>query len=185
MIERPRAYTLRRRAQTQAETRRRIVEAAVALHGTVGPAWTTLSAIAEAAGVQRHTVYAHFPDEAGLFAACAQHFLANHPPPDVDAWRATRDPRRRAVSALAELYAYYADNRRLIELVLRDSGFAPVGGGFIALQQRAAKALAPSRTTGGAALAAVATSFAAWSVLHESGLQPKAAARVMARLISP
>ena len=66
-----RTYTLKRRAEQQMETRRRIVEAAVDLHSSVGPALTSISMVAERAGVQRHTLYAHFPDEKSLFLACS------------------------------------------------------------------------------------------------------------------
>ena len=74
-----RKYELKKRAQRQEETRQRIVEAAVELHTSVGSAQTTISAIASRAGVERHTVYAHFPDEPALFAACANHWRATHP----------------------------------------------------------------------------------------------------------
>jgi AcrR family transcriptional regulator len=77
-----RTYTLKRRAERQAETRRRIVEAAVDLHSSIGPARTTVSMIAERAGVQRHTFYAHFPDERSLFLACSGLTLERDPLPD-------------------------------------------------------------------------------------------------------
>jgi AcrR family transcriptional regulator len=114
-------YRLQRRAESQAETRRRIVEAAVALHRTLGPARTTISAIAERAGVQRLTVYRHFPDEIALGMACSGHFLALHPPPDPAPWRAIPDPRRRLEAGLTALYAYYAETADLWAAVLRDA----------------------------------------------------------------
>ena len=82
-----RTYTLKRRAEQQAETRQRIVEAAVDLHGSVGPAQTTFSMVAERAGVQRHTLYAHFPDERSLFLACSGLALERDPLPDAAPWR--------------------------------------------------------------------------------------------------
>ena len=90
-----RKYELKKRADEMAETRRRITEAAVELHGTVGPARTTLSAVAERAGVQRHTVYRHFPTEADLFGACSAHYFTAHPWPDLEPWRAISDPHQR------------------------------------------------------------------------------------------
>src|ERR1044072_3239766 len=90
-----RAYTLKRRAEQQAETRRRIVEAAVDLHGSVGPAQTSLSMVAERAGVQRHTLYAHFPDERSLFVACSRLHAERHPLPDAAPWRAIKDRHER------------------------------------------------------------------------------------------
>ena len=77
-----RKYELKQRAEEMAETRRRITEAAVDLHRTVGPARTTLSAIAKRAGVQRHTVYRHFPTETELFGACSAHYFTANPWPD-------------------------------------------------------------------------------------------------------
>jgi AcrR family transcriptional regulator len=96
-----------RRAARQAETRRRIVEAAMRLHTTVGPARTSISAVAAAAGVQRHTVYAHFPDERSLFGACSHLWMELHPFPDVAAWAGVPDPGARLARALDELYAWY------------------------------------------------------------------------------
>jgi AcrR family transcriptional regulator len=116
-----RKYELKRRADAMARTRRRIAEAAVDLHGTVGPARTTLSAVAELAGVQRHTVYRHFPTEADLFGACSAHWIAANPLPDQEPWRAIRDPHRRLAAALDELYAYYERTEPMLSNVLRDA----------------------------------------------------------------
>ena len=103
MTDEPRTYRMRARAESQAETRRRITESAVALHGTIGPALTTMSAVAEHAGVRRSTLYRHFPDEAALFAACSAHWNAANPPPDATAWAAVADPGERLLRALGEL----------------------------------------------------------------------------------
>src|SRR6187401_203303 len=90
-----RTYTLKRRAEQQAETRQRIVEAAVDLHGTVGPARTTFSMVAERAGVQRHTLYAHFPDERSLLLACSGLTMERDPLPEAQTWRAITERRER------------------------------------------------------------------------------------------
>ena len=119
-IRSKRKYELKRRAEEMAETRRRIAEAAVDLHGTIGPARTTLSGVAERAGVQRHTVYRHFPTEADLFAACSAHFFTANPWPDPEPWRTVRDPRLRLTHALDELYAYYERTEPMLSNVLRD-----------------------------------------------------------------
>src|SRR5688572_23043788 len=109
-------------------TRRRITEAAMELHGSVGPARTTMSAVAERAGVQRQTVYRHFPTEDDLFDACSGHFAETHPRPDVDAWRAVADPAERLEAALDELYAYYEGTEAMYTNLLRDETLvAPVG----------------------------------------------------------
>lgn len=115
-----RKYELKRRAEEMAETRRRITEAAVQLHGTVGPARTTLSAVAERAGVQRHTVYRHFPTDADLFGACSAHYYAANPWPDPEPWRVIGDPRRRLARALDDLYAWYERTEPMFSNVLRD-----------------------------------------------------------------
>lgn len=115
-----RKYQLRRRAEDMVATRRRITQAAVELHGSIGPARTTVSAIAERAGVQRHTVYRHFPSEAELFGACSAHYLAEHPFPDLGRWRAIGNPRERLARGLDELYAYYERTEPMFSKVLRD-----------------------------------------------------------------
>jgi AcrR family transcriptional regulator len=117
----PRKYTLRRRAEQQAETRQRIVEAAVDLHGSVGPARTTFSMVAERAGVQRHTLYAHFPDERELLLACSAHHLEVEPPPDPAPWAAIADRRARLRTALGAIYGWYERNADMLANVLRDA----------------------------------------------------------------
>lgn len=115
-----RKYELRQRAQSQAETRQRIVEATVELHGSVGPARTTISAIAARAGVQRLTVYRHFPDERSLFQACSGHWADKHPVPDHAAWTAVADPEERMRIALREIYAYFRTTESMTANVRRD-----------------------------------------------------------------
>src|SRR3954468_2933551 len=107
MPETKRKYELKKRAERQAETRRRIVEATVQLHQEVGPAKTTISEVAERAGVQRLTVYNHFPDERALLGACSAHWVEHNPPPDPTEWVAIDDPDERMRTALSELYGFY------------------------------------------------------------------------------
>ena len=116
-----RKYEQKRRAELQQETRRRIAEAALELHSSVGPAKTTISAIAEKAGVQRQTFYRHFPDELSLFRACSSLDLSENPPPDPDLWTPIVDPEERLRVALAELYAYFRRRERNLANVLRDA----------------------------------------------------------------
>src|SRR3954454_24302077 len=99
MSDEKRRNTKKVRAQLEAETRRRITESAVELHGTVGPARTSMSAVAERAGVRRSTLYRHFPDEDALFAACSSHWVAENPRPDLEAWAAIEDPDDRLLVA--------------------------------------------------------------------------------------
>ena len=116
-----RKYELKKRAQDMAETRLQITEAAIDLHGTIGPARTTLSAVARRAGVERRTLYRHFPTEADLFVACSTHYFAANPFPDLGAWRAIRVPHERLAHALEELYAYYERTAPMLANVLRDA----------------------------------------------------------------
>ncbi|MEQ9812553.1 MAG: helix-turn-helix domain-containing protein [Azospirillaceae bacterium] len=120
-----RRYTLKDRARSQAETRLRIVEATMHLHEELGPRSTTISAIAERAGVQRLTVYRHFADETALFQACTAHWLALNPPPDPAGWTAIADPRRRAATALAAIYAYFQSSRAMLTGAYRDEPLVP------------------------------------------------------------
>jgi AcrR family transcriptional regulator len=190
-----RKYELKKRAERQAETRRRIVEATIDLHATIGPAQTTVSAIAERAGVQRHTVYAHFPTEDDVMEACSGHYMAEHPPPDPEAWRGIADPWARLETALAELYAWYAANRGMLANVMRDREvhaptrevaerrMGPWGGSvWMALTDGLPAA------GGTAALLALALEFGTWRSLAGNGVPPADAGRLMAgaiRAVSP
>src|SRR5690242_5386031 len=126
MSSETRAYRMRRRAQSQLQTRRRITESAVALHGTVGPSRTSISAVATHAGVRRSTVYRHFPDEAALFDACTAHWMAANPPPDLEVWAAIESPDERLKVALDELYAFYRRTEPMLDNLQRDETTHPL-----------------------------------------------------------
>ncbi len=126
MSHQKRQYRKRRRADTEAETRLRITESAVELHGTLGPARTSIDAVAKLAGVRRSTVYRHFPDQRSLFAACSSHWAAVNPPPDQARWAGIADPWQRLREALQELYAFYHRTAAMLERVLRDEPLVPV-----------------------------------------------------------
>ena len=115
-----RKYELKQRALSQAETRQRIVDATVDLHRELGPLRTSISAIAERAGVQRLTVYRHFPDDRALFGACSGQWRAAHPLPDPSPWAAVEDPAERLQVALAEIYAWFGSTEQMTANVLRD-----------------------------------------------------------------
>jgi AcrR family transcriptional regulator len=121
-----RPYRQKLRAEQQAETRQRIIEAAVALHLERGPAQTSINAVAERAGVNRVTVYRHFPDARTLLEACSAHARRINPPPDLDRWRQIDDPRRRAEVGLAQLYDYFRRTEAAWSNVLRDAELAPL-----------------------------------------------------------
>ena len=116
-----RTYTLKRRAEQQAETRQRIVEAAVDLHSSVGPALTTFSMVAERAGVQRHTLYAHFPDERSLLMACSGLALERDPLPDPTPWRNIEDRYERLRVGLTAIYGWFERGAELAACILRDA----------------------------------------------------------------
>lgn len=186
MSSETRTYRKRRRAESEAQTRLRITESAVHLHGTVGPARTSMSAVAEHAGVQRSTLYRHFPDEAALFEACSAHWAAANPPPDLSAWAAISDPDDRLRSALTQLYAYYGRTAPMIENLLRDEHTSEVVrqrfAGYHAFLEAGAEILMAGRRSRKRTRAAIghALAFSTWrSLVREQGLsQPDAIALV-------
>jgi AcrR family transcriptional regulator len=125
MTENKRKYEMKKRAERQRETRREIVEATVELHRTLGPANTTISEIAKRAGVNRLTVYNHFPDITELLKACSRSWTERHPAPDPTRWTQICDPEQRLRTALAELYGFYARTESMRGNVLRDAETIP------------------------------------------------------------
>ena len=190
MSDQKRPYRKRQRAEHEAETRRRITESAVELHGTLGPARTSISAIAEHAGVQRSTVYRHFPDEDTLFDACSSHWAAANPLPDPAHWAAIADDGKRLETALRELYAYFAHAEPMLENVLRDEQHVPsVARQFAAIRayfETARDIVSPQRADEIAqAATGHALSFRTWqSLVREQGLTERDAVQVMCRLVA-
>ena len=120
-----RPYRKRARADQEQRTRQRIAEAAMELHGSVGPARTTISAVAERAGVQRATVYRHFPDETSLFGACSAHWASLHPAPDTGRWAQMDDPDERLRAALGDVYEWYGSDEQMFVNIARDADLVP------------------------------------------------------------
>ena len=184
-----RTYTLKRRAEQQAQTQRRIVEAAVDLHGSVGPAATTFSMIAERAGVQRHTLYAHFPDERSLQLACSGLSMERDPLPEAEPWRAVTDERERLRTGLTAIYGWYERNAQLAACVLRDAEHHALTREIT--EMRMGPSMAAYHDVLGAKLSAkqravlrLALSFFSWRTLvREGGLTPSAAVAVMVQAI--
>jgi AcrR family transcriptional regulator len=194
MTDQPRQYRMKRRAESQQQTRRRITESAVALHGTLGPSRTSMSAVAEHAGVRRSTLYRHFPDEAALFEACSAHWAASNPPPDIGGWAALASPDERLALALDELYGYYERNARMLENLLRDEQTMPVVrerfGAFHQFTSAMRDVLMAGRPVRGGARRRVraaighALAFSTWrSLVVEQELAPADAARLMSALV--
>jgi AcrR family transcriptional regulator len=188
-----RKYELKKRAAEMAETHLRITEAAIELHGTVGPARTTLSAVAKRAGVERRTLYRHFPTEADLFEACSTHYFTANPFPDLDNWRAIRDPQQRLDQALNELYAYYERTEPMLSNALRDAELVDFARDAVAplhaYLDEAADILTSGRRArgrrrqllGGATRHALA--FSTWRSLSTNGIRRAEAATLMSTLV--
>jgi AcrR family transcriptional regulator len=190
-----RPYRMQRRAESQEQTRLRITESAVDLHGTLGPSRTSISAVAAHAGVRRSTVYRHFPDEAALFDACSAHWATANPPPDLAAWAAIKAPGERLSVALEELHAYYRHTERMLDNLFRDETISPlVEERFTALRGYSAAAqdtLLQGRPLRGAARrrtkAAIghAIAFPTWkSLVREQGLTEIDAVALMSALVA-
>jgi AcrR family transcriptional regulator len=116
---------MHKRAEDIAETHRRIVEAAVRLHGSIGPAATTISALAEEAGVTRLTVYRHFPDDRSLFGACSAHWAAGQVMPAPEEWSRIDDPAQRLRAGLTDIYRFYRDAEPMLTNLRRDRAVVP------------------------------------------------------------
>lgn len=185
-----RSYTLKKRAEQQSETRQRIIEAAVNLHSTVGPAATTFSMVAEKAGVQRHTLYAHFPDERALAMACSGHVYEQDPLPDAAVWSGIKGTSERLSAGLTAVYGWYARHASLMACIVRDmehhattrevvtlrvgpvvAGWHEVLGAKLNVKQRA--------------MLHLALGFHTWRALvQEAGLKPAAAVEVMVEVVA-
>jgi len=122
---RSRPYHMRKRAEQVDETKMKIVQATVELHGTVGPAATTFMGVAERAGVTRATVYRHFKDESALFNACSSHWLAQQHPPDPSSWARIADPVERMRVGLSDLYRFYRSGEQMLSRIYRDKAWLP------------------------------------------------------------
>jgi len=188
-----RKYELKKRAEDMADTHLRITEAAIELHGTVGPSRTTLTAVAKKAGVERRTLYRHFPTEGDLFVACSTHYFGANPWPDLDSWRAIRDPRKRLEQALDELYAYYERTAPMLSNVLRDAELVDYARDavvpFRAFLENATNVLVSGRPARGrrrqVLLGAVrhAIAFSTWHSLTTNGIARTEAVTIVEALV--
>lgn len=195
MSEQKRKYEKKARAEAEAQTRRRITESAVELHGSLGPARTSMSAVAEHAGVRRSTLYRHFPDERALFGACSAHWAGQNPPPDISRWAEIDDPAARLDVALADLYAYYRRTEGMMEKLLRDAATVEVVDelmrAYRAFLEQAVKILMRGRGLRGAsakrtrAALGHALAFGTWQDLTRTQrLDDRRAADLMSRLVA-
>ena len=189
-----RKYDMKRRAIRQEETRRRIVEATVELHETIGMARTTISAIAQKAGVERLTVYRHFPDERDLFSACSGHWNTANPPPDPASWTQVADPEERLRSALSEVYAYHRRSEPMMANFFRDAPVKPIlleiGAPYLQLFERMRYVLATGWGVEDERLALLlaalghALDFHTWrSLVRQQGLDDEQAVELMVKMV--
>ncbi len=188
-----RRYQKRARAAQEEETRLRIIEAAIALHGSVGPARTTISAIAERAGVRRATVYRHFPDERALFLGCSGTWRERNPVPDPATWASIADPAERLAAALDAIYGWYEQVEPMLTRLLRDADAMPIINELQAGRLEYLAAIEDGLASGwGArgtaakrlrATIALALDFLAWRTLHERGLSRTDAIAVMSSAV--
>jgi AcrR family transcriptional regulator len=189
-----RRYEKRARAAQEQATRLRIIEAAIALHGTIGPARTTISAIAERAGVRRATVYRHFPDERALFLSCSGAFRERNPPPDPATWASIDDPTARLDAALNAVYRWYEQVEPMLTALLRDVDAMPIiaelQAGRLAYLADIEDGLASGWGARGKAAKrlratiGLALDFLAWRTLYERGLSRSDAIDVMSSAVS-
>jgi AcrR family transcriptional regulator len=180
-----RRYEQKRRAERQDETRRRIVEAAITLHGTIGMAGTTVTRIAELAGVGRQTVYRHFPDELALGRACSGLYWERNPFPALEPWRVVVDPSERLRLGLLESYAYHRRTEAMISLALADAADSPIMQHYHDHWRRAADIIASAWREHGHPLALLraAIVFPTWrSLVRVQGLTDEQAVELMHRL---
>jgi AcrR family transcriptional regulator len=184
-----RKYELKKRAEKQEETRRRIVDAAIELHRTRGPARTTLSDVARRAGVQRHTLYRHFADERALGMACSGTYAEANPAPDPEPWLLVRDPEERLRAGLAEMYSFFARNEEMLGSVLRDAEVDPLTREFFQLRFAAIeriRAILGDGIRGRRRLAALdlALDFHTWRrLVRQSGLPQREAVDLMVQAV--
>jgi AcrR family transcriptional regulator len=172
-----RSYQMRKRAEQVAQTRQRIVDAAVRLHTSIGPAHTTITRVAGEACVTRATVYSHFASDDELFAACTGQWVTEHPPPDLEPWIGMEDLQKRATGIFGDIYAWFSDNAHDLRLVNRDLDAMPglVAQAQASLEQAMAQALLSGEPTFGArgrrlqAAAAHLVSFPTWDSLVSRG----------------
>jgi len=186
-----RKYEQRLRAEKQAETRRRIVEATVMFHQTVGPSRTRVVDICRKAGVQRATFYRIFPDELSLFKECRAFVAGESPLPDPNACGSIEDPIRRLQSGLAAAYEYYGKHEQAMAVIIRDSEIMPAGGAFFQYQDQLRDVMAAAWKARGKRKARIlaacghAADFQAWrSLARKQGLDDRDVIEAMATLVA-
>lgn len=184
-----RPYNKVLRAAAEQETRTRIVDALLALHEEVGPARTTVSAIAARAGVERLTVYRHFPDETSMLRACSGRWGELNPLPEIAPFKAG-DPLPWFRRVLLSVYQWYGRNQRMLMQIAIDAERMPALRLIYSELERELETLAgaidrawPRRNARRLATIRHALEFTTWrSLSRVTGSNTKAAAMVVSWL---
>jgi AcrR family transcriptional regulator len=186
MSTQKRKYELKARAEAQEATRARIAAAAAGLHEENGIAQTTVADIARRAGVQRLTVYNHFPDLDALLPACTAHYVAQHPRPDLAAALALEDPAERLRATLALLYGWYREAAPMQRRVHGERATVPELDAWLKRSSDVAMAELADALAGDfdRALVALALDFWTWQRLDREGLDDATAAARMTAAIA-
>lgn len=185
-----RGYRKTKRAEDEQRTRARIVDAAEELHGTIGPARASVSAVADRAGVTRATVYRHFPDDESLFLACSAQWLSRQRLPDPERWPASGDPRGTLRNGLGDIYRYYRAGQSMLTRIYRDVDVVPerVRNARLDGERRWRETLLASvpgrRRAAVRAAVAHACEFATWrSLAVDNGLADRAVVDLMVGMV--
>ena len=183
-----RPYRLQARADAMDRTRARITQAAIELHGSIGPAATTMSAVAERAGVTRATLYRHFPNEEILFRACSAEWRSANPSPDPAQWATISDPYQRLVTALPVLYGWYRSSEAMRTNLLRDLAALPaaIRNGIESYPRTVAEVLDtgwPRQSRLRRAAIGHGVAFQTWQSLAHQGLTDSETAQLIMGLI--
>ena len=185
-----RTYQKTKRAEDEWRTRERIVDAAEYLHASLGPARTTVTAVADRAGVTRATVYRHFATEESLFLACSRQWLSRQQLPEPDAWGVIEDPSERLRVGLVDIYGFYRRGEQMMARIQRDVDAVPavvVAARRSREQRWLDTLLAPQpghRRKVVRAAVAHATTFTTWqSLCGAQGLSDRSAVELMVGMV--
>lgn len=189
----PRRYRSPKRAEAVEQTRRRILEATMELHGEQGILATSWEDIARRAGVSLATVYRHFPSLNELVPACGALTDAYIQPPPADlaptlfAGAATLAERIKRL--VGELSAFYERAAPAFIGVRREAHVLEPLREWLEERDRAQEALVrealrpadPDERT--VQVVQALTGFLTWQALVEAGVPREAAPGILRKLV--
>ena len=177
-----------KRAEGAAATRRRILDATMAVHDQQGIVGTSVRDVAGRAGVSPATVLRHFPAMGDLTEACGRLSDELYPMPTesvLDGASAPVDGLRRVAAAFFGWWAEYGPGWSHLEVDRRE--LPQVDGWLrnVEAGRRGLIATALGRRIDGAEVALVTalTSHGAWQSLRDAGMSPEEAATEVARFV--